>query len=213
MQSNHRCEGSRQRGDLVGERYRGQERLTAGFTRYRGQSGQSLCLCGEPGTIGIGPVLAETGDPRDDETWVVLQEHLRSHSEPLESPGTEVLHQHIRSRAELAHRGQVTRILEIETDTTLVATQQLPPHRLTVVGIAPAHRPRRVPIAGPFDLDDIGPEITQVAGCSRSGNHRRHVDHPQIAERSGWSVIHRAIVARPERQVQRTPRGHLLFNA
>src|SRR5450631_2299375 len=69
-----------------------------------------------PGGLGIGPGLAPAGHSPIDEAWIVIEQNLRTESQPFHDPRTKTLDQPIGGPYELARDGCPFRLLEIDDD-------------------------------------------------------------------------------------------------
>ena len=83
-QRDHRGEGAGQRGDLVGERDRREQRTAVGLAVERREARHRLGDRGEARPAGVGPVLPEPGDAQDHDVGVAREEHVGTEAEPLE---------------------------------------------------------------------------------------------------------------------------------
>ena len=183
VQGDHRGERRGEPGDLVGEGDRRQQRLAVGLAVDRGEPGHRLGDRGEPRPLGVRAVLAEAGDPRDDEARVAGEQHVGPEPEPLERAGPEVLDEHVGVVDEAQQRRRRSAAsLRSSDDRALVAVGQLPPQALAVALVAPRHVAQAV-AAGPLDLDHVGAEVGEVAGAVRAGEHGRQVEDAQVGER------------------------------
>ena len=180
----HRGERGRERGDLVGQRDRRQQRRAVGLTVERGEARHRLGQRGEPRTMGVRPVLTEPGDPSDHQLRVGGEQDVGCEPEPFERSRPEVLDEDIGAGAQPAHHREVVRVLEVERDRSLVAVQQLEEQRVAV-GMKETHRAGGVSAVGPFDLDHVGAEVCEVARAVRAGHDGAGVDHAKVGERSG----------------------------
>ena len=184
VQRHHRREGGHQPGQFVGERDGRQQRLAVRFAADRAQSGHDLGDGGEPGTGRVRAGLPEAGHASDHERRIALVEHVGPESHAFEGAGTEVLDEHLCVVDESEEHVAIGRILQVESDRTLVAVHHLPPQARMVAWVAPRHVAQAVAGDGPLHLDHVGTEVGQVAGRVRAGQHRRDVEHPEVAERS-----------------------------
>ena len=168
------------------KRDRREQRRPLGLAVDGGQARHGLGQRGEArGGTAYGTVLAEAGDPGDDQVGVAGQEDVGAETEAFEGAGPEVLDQHIGPVEQGQHRLPSLVVLEVEHDRPLAAPEQLPEEGDAVAGVPPAHRARRVPRLGALHLDDVRAEVGQVAGTARAGQHRGAVHDPQARQRLG----------------------------
>ncbi len=178
-----------ERRDFVGECDGRQQRRAVGFAVHGREAAHRLGHRREARACCVGAGLAEARDAQHDEPRIASMEDVGSETEPLEGAGPAVLDEDIGTVAKAQHHVEVRGGLEVEFDTTLVATDQLPHVTVAAFGGHPAH-PAHAVAAGRFDLHDVGTEVGEVAGRSGTGEHRRHIDDPQSVEcsRHGCSL-------------------------
>ena len=138
-QRDHHRERARERGDLVGERDRREQRRAVGLAVDRGEAAHRLRHRREPRTRRVRTVLAEAGDAQDHEPGVARVQHVGTEAEPLERAGPEVLDQHVGAGREVEQRRAPGVGLEVADDAALAPAEQLPRVRVAAFGREPAH--------------------------------------------------------------------------
>jgi aminoglycoside phosphotransferase family enzyme/predicted kinase len=127
---------------------------------------------------------AEPGDRADDQPRVEGQERLGPQAEPVGAGGFEVFQKHIAAPHQLLKEPYAFGLGEVEGDGTLVAVaREIVRAERTDERWAPAAR--LVAAAGPFDLDDLGPEVAEDLPTERGGQHPRCI---QDADSGQWAV-------------------------
>ena len=117
---------------------------------------------------------------------------VRTEPERLQLPRAQVLDHDIGGIDESMQEGGLLRVLQVQFDRALVASDDLPEEGHVVTRITPPHGPDGITGTRAFDLDDVGTEVREVARAPRPGDHRRQVDHPEIRQGPvGSGVVHR----------------------
>ena len=178
-QRDHHRERARERGDLVGERDRREQRRAVGLAVDRREAAHRLGDRREAGLRRVRAVLAEAGDAQHDEARVARRAARRGRARAARScPGRKFS---TSTSAASARRSSASRPgvgLQVEHDRALVPAEQLPRVRVAALGREPTHAAHAV-TGRRLDLHDVGAEVGEVAGRARAREHRRHVDHPQ----------------------------------
>jgi hypothetical protein len=127
-QRDHDRAGAVEPGDHVGERGRRQGRLAVGKASARGISGHAFYERAKAGAVAIGSVLAPAGNPQDDQTRVMVVQHLRREAHRLEGPWTEILDQHLGSDQEVEKQLASACLAQAHRQALLIARIDLPMH-------------------------------------------------------------------------------------
>jgi len=138
------------------------------------------------------PVVAETGDRKDDQAWIALLQGCDGEPEALEHTGAEVLHQYIGAVHEVEQHLTVVSVLQVEGDRLLVAVSGQEVRRLRplcnrrAVGRDERWSPAAGVVAarGVLDFHDAGAEVTQHHGGVRASKGPRQVDDEHVVQRS-----------------------------
>jgi hypothetical protein len=183
VQRDHHRERADERGDLVRQRDRRQQRATVGLAVERGEPTHRLGERREPRPRGVRAVLTEPGEAQDHEAGISREQVVGREAQPLECAGAQVLDEDVTAVDQGSHRGEPWIGLQVEHDGALVAADQLPEQGLAVARIPPPEAAGAVAV-GSLDLDDVSTEVAEVAGGARSRDERRHVHHPDARERA-----------------------------
>jgi hypothetical protein len=115
-----------------------------------------------------------------DKLREALRQILISIAQTLHRSGPEVFQQNVRARQKPVEDGPVRRCLQVQRDRLLAAVER------REIGAVLAHEgregPRVVAGCGPFDLDDMRPEIAERHGRERPGEHMRQVEDDDSGE-------------------------------
>ena len=182
VQRDQRAERREDRGELVTQRDAAARRRLVGITGDVTDSAHRLADRAEAGPRGVGTVLAESGDPGDDQPRVDLPQLLRAESPAFERPGPEVLQQDVALGDEPAHHVLAFRHSQVAGDRLLVASDEWPPQR-PPVRLLPAPLPHRIAARRVLDLDHLGAEVAEQLTAERTGEKLSEFDDPNIGER------------------------------
>ena len=125
--------------------------------------------------LAVRTLLAEAGDTRIDEPWVVAGECLVVDAEPVLDVGAVVLHDHVRPRREPLQDLDAARVLEVHGHAPLVAVEI---GRVEEHALAPL-------AAGPLHAEHLGAEVREDlrAGGARADGGEIH--HGEAGQGSG----------------------------
>ena len=138
------------------------------------------------GPRALGTVVAEPADRQHHEARVDLVQTLRGEPEPVEDPGTVVLHEDVGPGDELVEQPPSVVAAQVSSDRLLVAVagQEVGGHRrLRRPDEGRTPRPRVVAVRG-LDLDDAGTEVAHRHAGMRTGEGSSEVDDEQSVQRS-----------------------------
>ncbi len=173
-------------GEEIGDRDARLHRLPVGLSGHRHEPGHALddVVVARPRRVGAG--VPEPGDRAPHEPRVHLRQHVPADPEPIEAAGLEVLDQRICAADDAFQRLTALVGLEVERDGLLAPVGRV------VIGrrpVALALDERRTPVArvvapGAFDLDDLGPEVSERLPCPGPRENPGKLDDAQPLQRS-----------------------------
>ncbi len=129
--------------------------------------------------------VAITGDAGVDEAGVDFAEMVVSQTQPLEGPGTPVVHQHVRHGHQLLECLLALRVAQVDAEALLVAVDAQEPraHPVAVgVGDEGGAASGDVARAGPLDLDDLSSHVCQDQRAEGPGDDMRGIQHADAFE-------------------------------
>ena len=126
--------------------------------------------------------LAVAGNRAIDQPGILLFEMFIAQPQPCHFPGFEVLNQHITDANQTPDQLFAGIRLEIDGDAFFIAvgTQVI---RAFPAGKRRPPGPGIIPAARPFDLDDLGPKVSQSHGAERPGQDAREIKDPKTVQR------------------------------
>ena len=174
-------DGGVQPGHHVEHRDARTERLAGRISGQAHQPGDGLDDEIVAGQRRAGRGAAEPADRGVDDRRVDGRHGLVVEAETGQAAGLEVLDEDVGAARELARRGQVTGILEIQRDRPLIAVDAevirrdpVPDRRLPGTGIVTART---------LHLDNLGPQVRQQHGRVRPGQDPGEIRHQQPGQR------------------------------
>ncbi len=130
-------------------------------------------------------VLSVTGNANDDQPRVGCDEVRRVEIPFLQPTGPKVLEQHVALHRKPADEVLIAGVVEVGTYRQLAARLDEVPERFpAVASLAPFAE--RVARARLLDLDDLCPEVGEVAPGKGSGDQCRELQHSQPGQRASW---------------------------
>ena len=203
------------RADLAGGRVAGGlERLAVGAAGVEHRAAHAPRREFGALPVAVRPALPEVADRGQHDGRVRLPQRLVPQSERVEGAGAEALDRHVAVLGEPQHRLAPALRAQVDGDRALVGVEVQEQRRALgarLVAEERRHQPRRIALAGPLDLDHVGPVVAEHARAVRPGDVPAEVEHAHVGERQ---VHHRsllrpaaAIIARPRSCARRPRRG------
>ena len=155
----------------------------ARLARDRHQAAEALRDLVEAGPVGVGAVLAETGNARIDQARVDLAERGVVDAETLFYVRPIVLDHDVGRGGEPAKNLDALWRFQVEPDGPLVAVQVL-----KIRAVPGAAEPfAGLQVRGQLHLDDVGPPVRELTSRGGTGAHAGEVEHGEAGKRTGRS--------------------------
>jgi hypothetical protein len=146
----------------------------------------------------------EALDGGDDHARIQLLDAFPGKAHAVQCPGREILHQHVAIADQGFQHFLAGRVLGIERDRALVMVQHREVQAVHVGDVAQLGA-RGVALAGPFDLDHVGPEPRQQLGTRGPRLYMGKIENPDAFQCLAQSCLLRCFY--------RPPSGHLIETA
>ena len=134
-------------------------------------------------------LLAKAGNTGVDQPRVVLLEAVEIDAQALSDTGAEVLDHDIGIGHQFVETLAVGRVFKIDFNAAFAAIDQ--PEVDTFAVQKRAQMAGVIALLGHFELDDVGPQISQHRGAMRPGQHAADIQHTHTLQLSGKrTVVH-----------------------
>ncbi len=159
-------------------------RSLAGQPRDRHEPAHTLRDLIEARPVAVRSILAEARNAREDDARVDLRERLVVDAQPEFHVGAVVLDDDIGGLHELHEDRDAPLVLQVEGDRALVAVQVL-----EVRTVARAAHRLALDARRRFDLDDVRPEIGELAHAGGPCAHARKIEDAKARKRGGGGNV------------------------